>query len=151
MEDFFLCVVARPWWQAFAVGVAGAGEVGPIVRDLIAELAVFRTPLGTIAHVERTEDILELVGVPGVFAFRVHLALRSGQIEAVAVDRYACFGLRLNPLPGSEGNELIGGVVVGCADGFVIGFCGERSEEIIGMRAVVFLGECLPLLHRHVF
>jgi hypothetical protein len=40
MDQFFVLVVARPVRKPFPVGVAGAGKICPIGRDLLAQLAV---------------------------------------------------------------------------------------------------------------
>src|SRR6185503_11595938 len=67
IEVHHLILVCRgaggPLGQTRAVRVAGTGEVGPVLADLVGKFAVLGPPdrLGT--GVEGAEDILDIVGV----------------------------------------------------------------------------------------
>ena len=103
-----------PVGQAGAVGVAGAGEVGPVLADLVGELAVFGAPDGLGAGVERAEDVLDVVGVEGSDGCGVVAVAGVAEGEEVAVDgRVAGLDLRLDPAPGGEGDEAVAGEVAG--------------------------------------
>ena len=68
MTCYWSAGVGGPVGEAGAVGVAGAGEVGPVAADLVGELAVFGTPDGLGAGVEGAEDVFDVVGVEGAEA-----------------------------------------------------------------------------------
>lgn len=57
-------VESGPEGETAAVGIGGAGKVGPVAHDLFAKGAIFWTPSCAAAGIEGTEHIFEFVGVP---------------------------------------------------------------------------------------
>ena len=101
-------VVGRPVGKIRAVGVAGAGEVGPVSADLLGQPPVFRTPDRFGPGVERVKDIFDLVGVEGAEDCEVILVTRGAQVEMVAIDRrFARRHLGFEPAPRGVGDEVI--------------------------------------------
>ena len=81
-----LRLVGGPFGEAGTVGVAGAGEVGPVGADLVGEFTVFRTPDGLGAGVEGAEDVFDVVGVEGSEEGGVVFIAGRAEVEAVTVD-----------------------------------------------------------------
>src|SRR6266851_5049914 len=107
-------VVGGPVGKAGAVGVAGAGEVGPVGADLFGELAVFGTPDGFGAGVEGAEDVFDVVGVEGAEERGVVFVAGGAEVEAVAEDGGVAGGcVGFEPAPGGVVDEAIAGVVAG--------------------------------------
>ena len=97
-----------------AVGVAGAGEVGPVGADLVGELAVFGTPGGFGAGVEGAEDVFDVVGVEGSEDGFVVFVAGGAEVETVAEDGGVAGGrLGFEPAPGGVVDEVVAGVVAG--------------------------------------
>src|SRR5271168_5060836 len=107
MQDRIAGSVFWPFGKTCAVGVTATGEVCPVAHHLIAQLAVFRAPLGSGPRVEGTEDVLDVVGMEGERT-GMKFTRRSGKIKLVAVDIWvAGLAIDLHPLPGSIGDEAI--------------------------------------------
>ena len=90
VDQLRIFVVAGPVRQAQAVGIARAREVGPVAHHLLAQPAVFRTPLRAVPGVKRAEYVLKIIGVEGILALWMHLARRCGQFETDS-ERQAIF------------------------------------------------------------
>jgi len=87
VDELRLLVVEWPVRQPLAVGIAAARKVGPVAHHLLAQPAVFRTPLRAVPGVKRAEYVLQITGVEGVHALRIHLAGCCKQLKAIAKHR----------------------------------------------------------------
>ena len=100
--------VGGPGGDFGTVGIAVAGEVGPVELHLFGEGAVFGADGGLLAGVEGTEDVFDVVGVEGAGAGGVELVGGGGEVEAVAVDGSdAGLDLGFEPGPGGVGDEAV--------------------------------------------
>ncbi len=120
--------VEGPGGEVGAVGIAGAGEVGPVLLDLVGEGAVFGAPGGLGAVVEGAEDVLYVVGVEGSSGGGVELVAGGGEVETVAVDGgVAGFNLGFEPGPGGVSDEAVGDEIACGFEGLGAGGVGVKG------------------------
>ena len=109
--------VGGPDGEVGGVGVAVAGEVGPVLLDFGRESAVFGTYGGLLAGVEGSEDVLDVVGVEGSDGCGMELVSSRAQVEAIAIDGgFTGLYLGFEPGPGGVGDEAVRDEVSGGLD-----------------------------------
>ena len=137
-----LGAIGRPDGEVGGVGVAVAGEVGPVLLDLGGEGAVFGTDGGSLAGVEGAEDVFDVVGVEGAGVGVVEFVVGGGKVEAITVDGgFASFDLGFKPGPGGVGDEAVAEKVACGLDGFHVGGGRVEGQELAGVGAKLFLGQ----------
>jgi len=80
-------LVGGPRRQAGTVGVAGTGEVGPVLLDLGRKGAVFGPPNGLLTAVKGAENVLNVVGMERADPRRVKLVTRRNEVKSIAINR----------------------------------------------------------------